>query len=56
MQQIYRTLTPKCDFNFKVAKQIAVQNGCSPLNLRHIFRTPFPKNTFGGVFVFAKGH
>ena len=28
---------PKCDFN-KVA-------GCSPVNLLHIFRTPFRKNT-----------
>ena len=31
---------PKCDFN-KVAKQ----HGCFPVNLLHIFRIPFPKNT-----------
>ena len=34
---------PKCDFN-KVAKQfywIALQHGCSPVNLLHIFRTAF---------------
>ena len=38
MQQIYRrTPVPKCNFN-KVAKQ-----GCSPVNLLHIFRTPFPR-------------
>ena len=29
----------KCDFN-KV-----LRDGCSPVNLLHIFRTPFPKNT-----------
>ena len=25
--------------------EIALQHGCSPVNLLHIFRTPFPKNT-----------
>ena len=35
---------PKCDFN-KVAKQITLRHGCSPVNLLHIFRTPFLKNT-----------
>ena len=35
---------PKCDFS-KVALQIALQHGCSPVNLLHIFRTPFPRNT-----------
>ena len=34
---------PKCDFN-KVAVQLAFRHGCSPVNLLHIFRTPFPKN------------
>ena len=24
-----------------------LRHGCSPVNLRHIFRTPFPKNTSG---------
>ena len=33
---------PKCDFN-KVAKQL----GFSPVNLLHIFRTPFPRNSSG---------
>ena len=46
--QIYRrTLIPKCDFN-KVAKQLYWNHTlawCSAVNLRHIFRTPFPKNT-----------
>ena len=37
MQQIYRrTPMPKCDF--------ALQHGCSPVNLLHIFRTPFHRN------------
>ena len=45
MQQIYRTAPmPKCDFN-KV-----VLHGCS-VNLLHIFRTPFLKNTFDGLLL-----
>ena len=50
MQQIYRRIPiPKCDFN-KVALQlcnfieIALRHGCSPVNLLHVFRTPFLKN------------
>ena len=35
----------KCDFN-KVAK-----HGCSHVNLLHIFRTPFLKNTSGWLFL-----
>ena len=38
---------PKCDFN-KVASnfiEITLRYGCSPVNLLHIFITPFPKNT-----------
>ena len=40
---------PKCDFN-KVAKQlieITLWHECFPVNLLHIFRTPFPKNNTG---------
>ena len=45
MQQIYgRTIMPKCNFN-KAALQL--RDGCSPVNLLHIFRTPFLKNTAG---------
>ena len=48
MQQIYsRTAMPKCDFK-KVGSnliQIALRHGCSRVNLLHIFRTAFPKNT-----------
>ena len=57
MQQTYmRTPMPKCDFN-KVAKQsnvieIALRHGCSPVNVLHIFLTPFPKNTSGWFFLY----
>ena len=59
MHQIYsRTPTRKCNFN-KVACwsllfiklqasnfiEIALRHGCSAVNLLHIFRTPFPRNT-----------
>ena len=37
---------PKCDFN-----KVRLQHGCSPVNLLHIFRTPFPKNTFGWLLL-----
>ena len=51
MQQIYRrTPMPKCDFN-KVAKQL--RHGCSPLNLLHIFRTLFLKNTSDGLLLYS---
>ena len=59
MQQIYRrTPMSKCDFN-KVAKQhmqsnfieTALRYGCSPVNLWHIFRTPFPNNTSGQLLL-----
>ena len=29
--------------------EIALRQGCSPVNLVYIFRTVFPKNTFGGM-------
>ena len=48
MSQIHRrTPMPKCDFN-KVATQlieITLWHQRSPVNLLHIFGTPFPKNT-----------
>ena len=31
--------------------EIALRHGCSPVNLQHIFRTPFPKNTFGPLLL-----
>ena len=49
MQQIYkRTPMPECDFN-KVASnfiEIALRHGRSPVNLLHIFKTPFLKEQF----------
>ena len=57
MQQIYlRTLMPKCNFN-KVAKQLYSNHisarvfSCGNVNLLHICRTTFPKNTFGGLLL-----
>ena len=38
----------KCDFSI-VALQL--RHGCSPVNLLHIFRTPFTKNTSGGLLL-----
>ena len=55
-QQIYRrTLVPKCDFH-KVALQFYWNHrqGCSPVNLLHIFRTPFYKNASGGLLYCKK--
>ena len=59
MQQIYkRTRMPKCDVN-KVAQQFyrnqtsAWVHGCSPVNLLHISRTPFPNNTSGWLLLFS---
>ena len=50
MQQIYRrTPMPKCDFS-KVQSnfiEISLLHRCFPVNLLHIFRPPFPKNTSG---------
>ena len=52
MQQIYRiTPMPKCDLcNFI---EIALRHGCSPVNLLHIFRTPFPSNTSGWMLLYV---
>ena len=49
MHKIYRrTPTPKYDFN-KVAKQLEIElwHESSPVNLQHIFATPFSKNISG---------
>ena len=34
--------------------EIALRHGCSPVNLLHIFRTPFPRNTSGWLFLKAE--
>ena len=31
--------------------EITLRDGCSPVNLLHIFRTPFPKNTSGWLLL-----
>ena len=31
--------------------EITLRHGCSPANWLHIFRTPFPKNTYGGLLL-----
>ena len=30
---------------------MALRRGCSPVNLVHIFRIPFPKDTYGGLLL-----
>ena len=32
--------------------EIALWHGCSPVNELHIFRTPFPRNTYGGLLLY----
>ena len=52
MQQIYgRTPMPKCDFNRSNFIEITLRDGCSPVNLLHIFRTPFPRDTSGWLLL-----
>ena len=51
MQQIYRrTPMPKCDLQSNFIES-ALRHGCSPVNLMHIFRTFFPKNTSGRLLL-----
>ena len=44
---------PKCDFNKMFCNfiKITLQHGCSLVNVRHVFRTPFYKNTYGGLLL-----
>ena len=55
MQQIYRrTPMPECDFNknaFCSFIETTLRHGCSPVNLLHIFRTLFLKNTSGWLLL-----
>ena len=39
---------PKCDSDFI---EIALRHGCSLVNLLHIFRTDFLRNTSGGLLL-----
>ena len=34
--------------------EITLRHGCSPVNLRHMFKTPFPKNTSAGMLLEVK--
>ena len=38
---------PKCDF---IKSEFTLRHECSPLNLLHILRTPFPKNNERAAF------
>ena len=40
---------PKCDFDSNFI-EIILRHWCPPVNLLHIFRTPFPKSTSKGCF------
>ena len=47
---------PKCDFNKAVKLlcnfiEVALRHGWSPVNLLHVFRTSFLKNTSEGLLV-----
>ena len=48
MQQISRRTTMLCAISIKLLRnfiEIALRHRCRPVNLLHIFRTSFPKNT-----------
>ena len=50
MQQIYRrTPMPKCMQSNSI--EITLRHGCSPVNLLHIFRTLFLRNTSGQLLL-----
>ena len=53
-QICWRALLPKCDSNIKSLCnfiETALRHGFSPVNLLHIFRTLFPKNTSGRLLL-----
>ena len=58
MQQSYgRAPMAKCDFNKVVSNfiEIALQHGCSPVNLLHIFKKPFLGNSSGWLLLYRCG-
>ena len=38
-------------YDFNKVTEFMPQHGCSPVNLLHIFRTPFPKNISGRLLL-----
>ena len=36
--------------------EITLGHGCSPVNLLHMFRIPFPRNTFGWLLLYRPFH
>ena len=46
----FTILLSKCDC-FSNFIEITLRHGCSPVNLLHILRTPFPKNISGGLLL-----
>ena len=42
--------------SIKLLIEITLQHGCSPVDLLHIFRTPFPGNTSEWLLLFNKNH
>ena len=46
MQQVYRRTPIQSNFI-----EITLRHGCSPVNLLHILRTPFPKSTSEGMLL-----
>ena len=54
IQQIYRKHPCRSAISIKLfcnVIEIALQHGYSPVNLLHIFRTPFCKNAYGGLLL-----
>ena len=54
MQQIYRKIPIRIVISIKLFSnvvEVALRHGCSPVNLLPIFRTPFSKNTSGGLLL-----
>ena len=51
MQQIYRRTLMPFQWSCSNLIKIVLRHGCSPVNLLHIFRTPFPKNISGRLLL-----
>ena len=54
MQQFYRRTRCRSVISIKLLCnfiEITFRHGCSPVNLLHIFRTPFPRNTSGWLLL-----